>query len=155
LITLGNANVGILGPQYPFDTQPLQGVYTAILQPGAFDGQGLPASIAQTGLVPASAKSMQFLAFLGYTNDLVVTIGGQSTPVFPLGSGSFGCDVSAFAGLVEELSFTIADTHGNDENFLDAITFSPESIPEPTSLTLLIVGVVGLGVCRPARRKSA
>jgi len=151
-ITLGAANVGILGPQYPFDTQPLQGAYTAILQPGAFDGQGLPASIAQTGLIPAWAKSMQFLAFLGYTNDLVVTIGGQSTPVVPLGSGSFGCDVSAFEGLTEELRFTITDADGNDLNLLDAITFSMESIPEPSSLLLTALGGVSLIVFLRRRR---
>jgi hypothetical protein len=154
-ITLGDANVGILGPQYPFDTYPLQGAYTAILQPGALDGQGLSASIAQTGLIPASANSMRFLAFLGYTNDLVVTIGGQSTPVVPLGSGSFGCDVSAFTGSVEEIEFTILDTDGNDLNFLDAITFSMESVPEPSALDLVIIGVTVLCVWRFASRTTA
>ncbi len=154
-ITLGAANVGVLGPEYPFDTYPLQGAYTAIVQPGAFGGQGLPASIAQAGLIPASAKSMRFLAFLGFTNDLVVTIGGQTTPVVPLGSGSFGCDVSAFAGSVEDLKFTILDTHGNDENLLDAITFSMESVPEPSGISLVIVASAALGAWRLTCRRPA
>jgi hypothetical protein len=154
-ITLGDANVGILGPQYLFDTQPLEGNYTAILQPGVFNSQGLSASIAQTGFIPASAKSLQFLAFLGYANDLAVTVAGQSIPVVPLGSGSFGCDVSAFAGSTAELRFTIADTHGNDENFLDAITFSTEAVPEPSGLSLVVVGVACLAFWHRARRRTA
>ena len=124
-ITLGDANVGICGPQYSFDIQPLEGKYTAILQPK----QALPASIAQTALIPASANSLRFKAVLAYTNDLSVTVGGQSRPVVPLGSGSFGCDISAFAGSVKKIRFTIGTAHGNDLNFLDAITFSPQPIP--------------------------
>jgi hypothetical protein len=155
LISLGAANVGIWGPNYGLAMQPLQGAYSAILQPGGFNGQGLPASIAQTGLIPASAKSMQFLASLASANDLIVTVGGQSVPVIPIGSGSFGCDVSVFAGSVEELEFTIADNHGNDLNFLDAITFSPEAIPEPSGLTLLLVGIVGLVFSHRTRPKTA
>ena len=155
-ITLGAANVGVWGPDYGFTFQPpepLQGAYTAILQPGGFDGQGLSASIAQTGLIPASAKSMQFLAFLGYTNDLIVTVGGQAVSVVPLGSGSFGCDVSAFTGSVEEIDFTILDSDGNDLNFLDAITFSMESIPEPSTFLLAALG--GVSLVAFLRRKRA
>jgi hypothetical protein len=154
-ITLGAANVGIWGPQYSFGIQPLQGVYTAILQPGDFNNQASSASIAQTGLIPAWASSLNFEAALAYTNDLSVTVGGQSVPVLPFGSGSFGCDVSSFAGSVAEIKFTIADTHGNDLNGLDAITFSPQSIPEPSSLSLLVIGVVALGCWRVTYRKTA
>src|SRR5436309_15640808 len=34
LITIGGADVGIWGPNYGFGFPPLQGAYTAILQPG-------------------------------------------------------------------------------------------------------------------------
>jgi len=154
LITIGGADVGIWGPDYGFGFPPLQGAYTAILQPGPFIGQGPSASIAQTGVIPASAKSMRFLASLAYTNDLIVTIGGQVAPVIPLGSGSFGCDVSAVTGSVQEIEFTIAGTHGNDLNFLDAISFSTEPVPEPSGLSLLLIGIVGLGILRLTSRKA-
>ncbi len=151
LISLGGANVGISGPAYTFP--PLEGAYTAILQPGPFIGQGPSVSIAQTGLIPASAKSMRFLASLAYTNDLIVSIGGQVAPVIPLGFGSFGCDVSAVTGSVQELEFTIAGTHGNDLNFLDAISFSSEPVPEPSGLSLLVIGVASLIFFHRTRRK--
>lgn len=154
-ITLGDANVGLWGPNYGFGLLSLEGTYTAILQPGGFDGQGgQPASIAQTALIPLAASSLRFLARLTYTNDLVVSVGGQSTPVVPLGSGSFGCDVSAFAGSVEELRFTIANTHGNDLNFLDAITFSTEAVPEPSAFALTAAAVMLLFGVRPRRPRS-
>src|ERR1051326_6184287 len=81
VITLGGANVGVLGPEYytlQF-TQALQGSYSAIIQAGGFDNQGLAASIAQTGLFPSSAKSIQFIGTLQFsqpifTNSLFVTI---------------------------------------------------------------------------------
>jgi hypothetical protein len=98
---------------------------------------------------------------LGYTNDLIVSVGGESTPVVPLGSGSFGCDVSTFAGSVDELKFTIAaNAQGGDLNFLDAILFSAQPIssdpiPEPSGLSLLVIGVAALGIWRRTYRKTA
>lgn len=157
VITLGAANVGIWGPDYGFGLLPLQGSYSAILQPGAFNNQGVSASIAQTGLVPASAKSIQFLASLAFTNDLVVTIGGQNAPIIPLGSGSFGCDISVFAGSIEQLEFSIVynSDHGNDLNLLDAITFSTQAVPEPSISSLVMMSIAGLGLWRFTSRKTA
>ncbi len=157
IITLGSVNVGVWGPNYGFAIPPLQGDYSAILQPGSFGNlQGLSASIAQTGLVPSSAKSMQFLAALAFTNDLVVTLGGQTLAVVSLGSNLYGCDVSAFTGSVENLEFTIAynNDHGNDLNFLDDITFSTQAVPEPSPMSLLLAGVTVLGIRRFTSRKT-
>jgi hypothetical protein len=156
LITLGAPNVGVLGPQYytlQF-TQALQGSYSAIIQAGYFDS----ASIAQTGLIPASVRSVQFIGTLQFsqpvfTNSLFVTIGGQNAPVVPLGNNLYGCDVSAFAGSVESLEFTMSDAFGNGLILLDAITFSPEVIPEPSSLLLTAGGVLTLLAL--VRRKRA
>lgn len=84
VITLGAANVGVFGPDYYSEefTQALQGAYSAILQPGGFSPSE-SASIAQTGLIPASANSVQFLAALYFpgagavvTNSLSFTVGG-------------------------------------------------------------------------------
>jgi hypothetical protein len=155
-ITLGDANVGIMGPQYSFGYQPLEGTYTAILQAGGTQNEGAqPASIAQTGLIPVWANSLQFEARLFYTNDLTVTVGSQNTTVFPLGSGFFGCDISSFAGSVEEMRFTIGAAHGSAPCDLDAISFSAQPIPEPSGLSLLVIGVVALGCWRVTYRKTA
>jgi hypothetical protein len=158
VITLGAANVGIWGPDYGFGYLPLQGNYSAILQAGYFD----TASIAQTGLIPSSAKSIQFEAALHFqsdesviTNTLIVTVDGQSLPIVQLGSDLYGSEISAFTGSVQDISFTMNDNFGNALMFLDAITFSPEDIPEPSSLTLVFVGVMCLVSWQAARRRAA
>jgi hypothetical protein len=160
-ISLGGANVGVLGPTNAF--QPLQGSYSAILQAGGVVGNpGDPASIAQTGLIPASAKSVQFEGTLQlqergavFTNSLFVTIGDQNVTVVPLGNDIYGCDVSAFANSTEDLEFTMSGAFGNALILLDAITFSPEAIPEPSSLSLVLVGVACLVFWQAARRRMA
>ena len=160
-ISLGAANVGVLGPQNAF--VPLQGNYSAILQAGEVAGNpGAPASIEQTGLIPSSAKSVRFEGTLQlqevgavFTNSLFVTVGGQNVPVVPLGSDLYGCDVSVFAGSTENLEFTMSGAFGNALILLDAITFSPQAIPEPSALCLLAVGIAGVGIWRLTRRKPA
>jgi hypothetical protein len=161
-ITLGDANVGIWGPDYGFGLPPLQGSYTAILQAGAFQGDGLGASIAQTGLIPATAKSIQFegalqLGSVGatFTNTFVFTVGGQNMSAIPLGGDLYGCDISAFTGSVQNISFTMDDNFGNALMFLDAITFSPEDIPEPSCLSLVLIGVACLAFWQVAHRRLA
>lgn len=150
-ISLGAANVGVLGPTNAF--QPLQGNYSAILQPGAYGGQGQSASIAQIGLIPSSANSVQFLAALYFpgagaviTNSLAFTVGNQSLPIIPLGGNLYGCDISSITGSVQDISFTINDNFGNDLLLLDAITFSMESIPEPSTLRLVMIGIAAFGL---------
>ena len=63
--TLGNASIDILGPNWSF-AGIIEGQYTLVLQPG-FDpfgsGHDVSASISQTGLVPADARSIQFHQF--------------------------------------------------------------------------------------------
>ena len=76
----------------------------------------------------------------------------QSVPVVPLSNDLFGCDISAFAGLEEELRFTMVTNYGNALILLDGITFSPETIPEPSTLSLVILGVAGL-ICWPRTRR--
>lgn len=131
-ITLDAPNVAVWGPEYSFGIQPLEGTYTAILQAGDWGNPVLlPASIAQTGLIPAWARSLQFKASIS-TNDLSVTVGGLSLPFVPLGSLTFGCDISAFAGSVEEIRFAASNNHQSDLILLDAITFSAQPIPVPS-----------------------
>jgi hypothetical protein len=165
VITLGAANVGVWGPDYGFGIQPLQGSYSAIIQAGGFNSveeplgsEGGSATIAQMGLIPSSAKSIQFEGTLGlgtagatFTNTFVFAVGGQSLPVVPLGGDLYGCDISAFTGSVQNISFTMNDDFGNALMLIDAISFSTESIPEPSTLNLVMVSIAALGLWHFAR----
>lgn len=127
VITLGNASVSLLGPQYAPPYTPLQGNYSATLQAGGDPNNNLllvPASIAQTGLIPVGAKFMQFLATFP-PNTFNVTVGGMSAPFVALGGNSYVCDVSAFANQIQEIKFTMNTNTGNGLTFLDAISFIP------------------------------
>ncbi|HXI83453.1 MAG TPA: PEP-CTERM sorting domain-containing protein [Verrucomicrobiae bacterium] len=162
-ITLGNANLGILAPNYLSPAfgaqfQPLQGLYSAILQAGGTQNQGAqPASIAQTGLIPAGVKSVQFeatiqLTFTNVPSDVAVAVGGVNTPIVPLGGNFYGCDISAFANSEEEISFSMLTNFGNGLMLLDAISFSTQAVPEPSALMLLVIGIGGLACWHRTRR---
>lgn len=153
-VSLGGPVVAIEGPQWD-SSQILQGQYSAYLV-GAFNGGGSgSAAIWQTGLVPQNAKSLYFIAapFLTSPGPIFqVTLGGVSIPITETASTSkysvWGGDISAFAGLPEELRFTALPGHGG---FLDDIVFSTTPVPEPTNPALLVIG--GL-VLRTLKRKA-
>src|SRR5437763_8070979 len=70
-------------------------------------------SIAQTGVAPASAKSLWFRASqlqFGHIGDLQVTFAGHDVPFIQMDAGSnfktYAADITAFAGLSGELRFT-------------------------------------------------
>jgi hypothetical protein len=158
------------------DTNPLppmvygsliDGNYTAVLQAGVFNGfTPTDVSLSQTGVVPQGTKSLSFLAIPagGFTvSPFAVSLGGSNLTLvpFPVAGENYAlyeADVSAFAGLVEELQFTLfaQDPHvGNRYLSLDDIMFSPDAIPEPRSLNLAMVGLTTLSFRRLTRRKPA
>ncbi|MEI2727367.1 MAG: PEP-CTERM sorting domain-containing protein [Verrucomicrobiota bacterium] len=86
--------------------------------------------------------SLRFLAL--YAPDLFLN-GQQLSPV-PIGIGPstrtvFGVDVSGFAGQTLELRFR----PGLGINYLDAIQFSAQAIPEPGVFGLFGFGALFLG----------
>jgi hypothetical protein len=134
-VSLGAAAISLQGPGsgYPI----LQGSYSVFLQPQFGTGIPVPA-LAQTGLIPATAKSIRF-----YTDGLIsVSFAGQDIPVAIIGSGSgysiFGGDISALANLTGELRFQGGGT-------LDNIFFSNQPIPEPSALALFGLGALLFG----------
>jgi hypothetical protein len=137
--TLGGAEIGILGPAWD-SSQILQGSYSVILQQ-SFVGQPTSAAIAQTGLIPSTARSLTF--FSSPTSLFQVTFAGQVIPLTQIGSGPNyiieGGDVSQFAGQTGELRFTAGT------GTLDNIQFSPIAIPEPTGTTLFGIGALLFG----------
>ena len=158
--SLGAPSVSIFGATN--NPPPLDGHFSVDLYGGVPGPPGNGAYIAQTGLVPASAKSIEFIATgapFGGNTVLLVSLGGQNipfgaistTPDYTLCAG----DVSAFAGQVEQLEFyTPFNTGINNYWEIDDIQFSPNAIPEPGVLVLAFSGATILGVQGLRKRDS-
>jgi len=137
-LSLGGALISIHDTSSSI-AQPLAGAYSILLQ-GSSAGPATSVAIAQTGQLSGSSLSLRFWACP--LSNLQITFDGQSVQVFHLattpGYDIFGADISAFSGQTRELRFTaLADSGG----FFDNIQFSDQPIPEPGSISLLLVGL--------------
>jgi hypothetical protein len=154
-----------------YDT-PIQGMYSVQLYAVSWAPQGYfhTASISQTGDVPVGSRSIQFLMrsppTAGGQVEAVPTVSldGVTIDVFPIATNSgvitMAGDVSAFAGSTAELTFAsigpsgAPGTSGEDLFDLDAISFSPEVVPEPACYWILVIGIAllrlnnGTKVCK-------
>ncbi|HEY5044113.1 MAG TPA: PEP-CTERM sorting domain-containing protein [Verrucomicrobiae bacterium] len=130
----------------------ISGKFSVVLT-GSIGGT-FAASISQTGLVPVSAYSLLFETQRG-PGPLVVSLGGQNIPFFALSTGAnytlYGGDISAFAGQVEQLTFS-ASGYSQQLSYwnIDNIQFSSSPVPEPSALALSALG--GLILAGLARR---
>jgi len=158
--SLGAASIDIFGPGYN-DVDPgiIDGNYTVLLQAGGSSPltEGGNASLSQNGTIPANAMSLEFEAWSMIPNaTLSVSFAGNSlspvglsSGVSPSGQGYelYGVDISAFAGQSGQLQFTdVYSSQGLNGIELDDINFSPNTIPEPGTLALLVVGGLTFGV---------
>ena len=145
----------------PLGGQLIDGDYTVFLEAGSQLGAGPSANalLSQTGLVPAGTRSLSFLAVTN--GPFGVSLGGVplnlvSSPVVGHNYRLYQADVSAFAGLTEELDFTVfaEDPYNNRlrSMLLDDIGFSPDAIPEPSALLLTFAGVLVLWPVLKRRR---
>jgi hypothetical protein len=106
------------------------------------------ASIGQTGAVPVNAESLQFEA-----NDIVnleVALGGQNLSYALLSEGSgynvYGANIPTdMEGQTEALTFSVLR---GGANLIDAIEFSPTTIPEPSQYALIGLGAIAIGLWR-------
>lgn len=139
-LILGNTMACLIGPKFPnlLGIESLQGSYSAWLltyhSGDQFPGQPIP-GLSQTAMVPPAARSISFLAtsrVMPFAGEL--TLGGTVIPLVRIGEDRLAGDVSAFAGQIQELTFS-----GN--MYFDDIKFSSFSIPEPSSLILILVTV--------------
>ncbi len=113
-MALDSVNVSLVDTNFGYQFRPFQGRFTAILE-GGFSWSGPPdrdsAAIAQTGLIPATAKTLLFDASAA---NVVVSIGGVVIPYYALASYvdyiQFGLDISNFAGQTMEIRFTANPT---------------------------------------------
>ena len=145
-LTLGSVAEVLVGRDFPngIGLTALQGSFSALLQFGPSVTLGTP-SLSQTGLIPADARSINFLVGARH-NDARVTIGGVEIPLVAIDGGRMAGDASAFAGLVEPLKFSTTSYNGNWLYF-DDVTFSTQIVPEPGPLGLLVVSGIFLGWC--------
>jgi len=152
--TAGDGNLSIIGTNSPQSyLTPIPGnKYTVVLEAGFNPNGSSPysvnASIAQTGLIPATAESILFTASIPAPSvaGFQVSIAGQVIPVIEISSidgyyAMYGGNVSAFAGQVAELEFTdLAATESTEGTLeLDAISFSASPIPEPSAWSLFSI----------------
>jgi hypothetical protein len=95
--------------------------------------------VFQTGQIPVTAHSLFYLANVA----LQVSFNGQSMSSFALGGTltytKWGIDISPYAGQSGELRFAVP---WPTMSMLDGIQFPPFRIPEPSALSLSIVGLV-------------
>jgi hypothetical protein len=148
-IAIGSAVIGIQSGTSPYVPAGLLGdEYCLSLQGGlvyasfpSVHYQGV-SSIAQTGQLPADARSIRFktsgflvsLSFAGVDIPLAVLTSQTNYSVL-------GGDISQFAGQMGELRFK-SSAYAFPPSYLDDIEFSPVPIPEPSPLTLFAFGSV-------------
>ena len=127
----GSVEIDLIGRNTDFlSNDVIAGKFMVLLQAGEANGMSVPASIAQTGLVPAGSLSLQFAANVDLP-DFAVTFNGQNIPIQQLTSGpnyqlqEYGCDISTYAGHVGVLQFSAEPNDFPFANvYLDAIKFS-------------------------------
>lgn len=165
-LTLGAPNISILAPNwsyFPGLLPIIEGNYSALLQAGYNPGFTPieSAAIAQTGMIPATAQSIEMKILPDHNapmvDELRVTVGGQNIVMVPLQVAAtytlYGGDISAFAGQVEELRIAALPTPQfyNTTLELDSIVFSGLAVPEPSSFG---IGIAALFIAvLIARRK--
>jgi len=161
------ATVDILGPGW--GTQPgpfganigiIDGNYSVLLQGGyssddSYNGY-VNASIAQTGMVPATAESLTFRAwdYLGNLNLFAVSFNGNTLSPTLLGTGTspsgqpyniYGVNIVPYAGQTGQLEFTADGSAAEPTILLDDISFSTQAVPEPSILGLTAIGGLVFG----------
>jgi hypothetical protein len=136
----GSPEVVLLGPPPPNPALPvIDGNYSVLLT--ATDAT---ASISQTGLIPAGTQSLYFEAEPG-KGALDVLVGNQEVPIAAVGSGPnytlYGANISAWARDTEQLTFSAQEYASGLNNWvLDDISFSNQSVPEPSPVALTGLG---------------
>ncbi len=143
--SLGATSVTLCGTNSPYSHSALDGLFSIELY-GGVEGPAAGASISQTGLVPANAASLRFVA-AGVSPPagglLLVSLGGQYIAISAISSGPnytlYDGNIAPFAGQVKQLTFTVPQGINNIWD-LDDIQFSSIPVPEPGAGDLFVIG---------------
>ncbi len=132
-------------------SSPLHGNYSMQFASGYASGPvagtWVNAYLSQTGLIPADALSLTFLA----SRPLAITIDGAPAAATSLGGSAFGVDISSYAGSVAEIRFINTTLQLHDPVTLDSVAFSVTPVPEPTTWLLFGLGAAVLQTVRRIR----
>jgi hypothetical protein len=142
--TIGSAAVSIQdGGGTSIAINPWQGSYSLYLQNNSVTFA--PVAIGQVGTLPGDIQSV---TFFGDNPFMALTFNGHPIPLAAISSTPsytiYGGNISAYAGQTGELRL-----QGFGQ--LDNIHFSNQPIPEPTTLSLFGLGLLGLGWWRRQR----
>lgn len=148
-LSLGASAVCLMGPNFPNAAgySSLQGSYSVLLQFFGAAPAVDPPRLSQTGLVPADARSINFLVLPGQS-DITVSLGGVNIPLVPISGGRLAGDVTAFAGSTVQLTFSTTTSNPAAEGswaYFDDIRFSSSPAPEPSTIGLLTMALVLFG----------
>jgi hypothetical protein len=117
---------------YIYNSANLQGNYYAYVQGTPSE----PASIGQTGTIPATAQSL-----IWWGDGPEVSFNDQPLSVTFVGATDyytiFSADISAFAGQTGQLLFTSSHYPNAPGDQIDNIQFSSSGVPEPSTFGLL------------------
>lgn len=153
-VSLGATSVSLQGTNGIFPS--LDGAFSVNLY-GGVPSSPTGASISQTAIVPLNTVSLCFIAQgVGSAGGpLLVSLGGQNIPFSAISTGpnytTYGGDVSAFAGQVEQLTFA-APQGVNNYWTIDDIQFSTSPVPEPGTCALILCGAAAFGMNRWRKR---
>ncbi len=168
-VVLDNDAVGIYdansGGQTP---PPMFGKYSVYLQSEHIEPDyPADAEISQTGLIPSNTKSIWFATtpFSLVWNSVppddlkpIFSINGQSISYTAMDVETnyvlWAADVSSYANTTAEIRFAVKVGQGVAIG-LDNISFSPQAVPEPTTLGLTALALSVLGLFGSRRRKTS
>jgi hypothetical protein len=153
--------VGIYDANGPAQ-HPVFGTYTAYIEADLGPYAQYDVELTQTGLVPASVRSIRFVStsyssVAGVGAQLSFSVNGTTIPCSALSVQptytQWAADVSAYAGSSAQICFTVAAHYPYQDPTtghvqvgvgLDNISFSSIAVPEPSSLGLAGVGALML-----------